>query len=492
MPRKKKDSGEDFGFRLSQSLKAATRRPTLHAYVPHAKQEEYHASTSRGTVFIGGNRSGKTVAGCVELLRGALGIDPYGKFPEPPLRLRACTVDLKHGIHQIVLPELTKWAPPSSLINGSFQDSWDSELQILNFQNGSFIEILTYEQDTEKHAGTSRHYIWFDEEAPKEIFDEGLGRLVDTDGRWGMTMTPVEGVEWIYQLYIDVVEEGMDHDIHFIQVDSYENPYISAAAVEAILGNLTEDERLARTKGMFRALGSKIFTNFGQKNIHPPFDIPSDWIRLEAMDHGLQNPTAWLFAAIDPKTDKIYIYDEMIDTNVTVDRWAIRLREKENKYGPPYYRVGDPSIKQRNAVTGTSIAYEYANQGLPIVLGNNDVHAGIGKVATLLGHDEKTAKLFIFSNLTTLITNLRKYRWAEWSTRKDRQSRNKKEEPLKQDDHDVDALRYLCAGWLDWKHSPPEPETGNVLGAPTAIGPNPTPEDFESIPVVDSILGDEW
>lgn len=485
----------DLALTFSEKLKAASRRPTIYGYRPHPKQQIFHESGKRGRIFIGGNRSGKTVAGSIEIVRAALGFDPYGKFPPPPLRLRACTVDQKRGIYQIILPELAKWIPTSALIDRSFEKSWDKENQTLYLANGSFIEILTYEQDVEKHAGTSRHAIWFDEEPPEEIYRENQGRLIDTNGTWWMTMTPVEGLEFIFELYEAVVNRGEDLNILVVQVDSYDNPYISAAAVEAATLDMTPEQRAARTKGMFAQLGGKIYTNFTWKNIKPEFEIPRNWIRIEGMDHGLRNQTSWLFCAIDPKTNNIYIYDEEYEAGLTIDKWAKRIHDKERKVGLPLYRVGDPSIKQKNAVTGTSIAYEYSSRGLPIVLGNNDVNAGIGKVATLFGESEEEAQLFITENCVQLVAHLKAYRWQDWHTPKLRATRNKKEEPIKKDDHDVDALRYIVAMWLEYRDEPPLPELGNPLGAPTVVTEEITGPEWEGSEEnkdTDHPLGDEW
>ena len=303
------------GFELSllEKLKAAQRKPSIYGYRPHYKQEQFHASRAKGTVFIGGNRSGKTVGGSVECLRAATGTDPHRKYPEPPLRIRACTVDLKQGVQKIILPELARWCPPSALKNQSWEESFNKTNMTLTLDNESFIEILTYEQDVEKHAGTSRHLVWFDEEPPEDIFQEDIARLIDTGGIWKMTMTPVEGLEWIFQLYQEIEVEGNpnNRDVQFIQVDSYENVYINAAEIDALFFNLTEEQRLARTRGMFTALGDKIYKNLDRVIVDmSDANFPMEWPRLEGMDSGMRVPTAWLWASIDPAENVIYVRDE--------------------------------------------------------------------------------------------------------------------------------------------------------------------------------------
>lgn len=479
---------------IVERLKAADRRPMLSSYQPHPKQAEFHGATAQGRVFIGGNRSGKTVAGAVELVRAATGTDPYRKFPEPPLRLRSVSVDLKQGIEKIVVPELAKWVPPSQLVRGSWEDSWSKTNNTLTLANKSFIECLTYEQETEKHAGTSRHAIWFDEEAPEHIFNENMGRLIDTNGCWWMTLTPVEGIEWIYQLYNDVVVEQLDRNCYFVQVDSYDNPHISAAAIDALFGNLSAEQRLARTRGMFEQLGGKIYPNFSDENVvtlSDSFTIPTDWMKVEWMDHGYNNPTCWLFAAISPDGE-ILVYDEIYERKHTVEQMARLVGERERRYGVPLYRVGDPSIRAEDARTGTSIQFEYAKLGLFIALGNNDVRAGINKVAQLIGNSGERRQLLISDQCTNLLSEIKKYRWAKYATKKLESTRNAKEEPVKKDDHACDTLRYGVTAWLEWGTNPPEEATQLFLG-PKALPETITAQEWRSERTeYESLLGDEW
>jgi len=82
------------------------------------------------------------------------------------------------GIEKIILPELAKWIPPSDLIKQSWEESYNRGLRTLTLANGSFVEMMTYEMELEKFAGTSRHFIHFDEEPrmrrSKEIQQRGI------------------------------------------------------------------------------------------------------------------------------------------------------------------------------------------------------------------------------------------------------------------------------------------------------------------------------
>ena len=182
------------------TLRKTKQNPGIGAYRALPHQHKFHSSSAKGKLFIGGNRSGKTVGGACEAAMRLTGImeyrieDPVGSdnfimiegrkdLPKPPVRLRGVAVDITRGINLIMIPELKKWIPPSFLIKGSWEDSYSKSDMILTLENGSTIEFMSYEQQVEKFAGTSRHGIWFDEEPPEAIFNENMARLIDVGGR---------------------------------------------------------------------------------------------------------------------------------------------------------------------------------------------------------------------------------------------------------------------------------------------------------------------
>ncbi len=79
---------------------------------------------------------------------------------------------------------------------------------------------------------------------------------------------------------------------------------------------------------------------------------------------------------------------------------------------------------------------EYSDNGIWAELGENDVDAGINRVAEYF----KAGKIKIFSTCTHLIHELERYHWSE---QKEGVRGELKPMPYKSDDHLVDCLRYL-------------------------------------------------
>lgn len=504
-------SVEEMLRELQEGIRISASYPNILAYEPHEKQLEFHKATNKGRLYIGGNRGGKTVGGATESIWRLNGKHPYQRVPEPPIRGRCISVDFTNGVEAIVKPEIRRWITPSMLIKGSWEDSYNSNTRTLTLSNGSFLEFKSYDQELEKHAGTSRHFVWFDEEPPHAIFEENMMRLIDTQGLWYLTMTPVEGYTWTAEELYEPALKG-EKNIHVTKVDMFDNPHLNKLAIEEAMSHLSEDDRNARRKGDYVIQGGLIFKKF-RGDIHVTdqyvFNPRDNRLRLMAsMDHGLNNPTAWLWHMVhDDGT--VFTFKEHYQNDWTIAQHVEKLEEIEKELRRrPELRVGDPAIVQRNAVTGTSVQIEYAQRGIYIALAKNDVDAGIIKMADYLYFDEKTKpKWYIHSSCKNLIREMRRYRWKEWDSRKLKDKNNKKEEPHKRDDHAVDAARYFFSFMPDLTRSDNNEtvlekqrhlnrEVAQSLGATTTLNiwaPN-IDTSFRKAPTrwTDESFGGEW
>lgn len=444
----------DMGGLLKEGLSRAASRPTIFMYVPHEKQVRFHRAREQGRLYIGGNRSGKTVGGVVEDIFRLRGEHPFQPVPPAPVRGRVVGVSFQEGIKEILLPEFAKWLPPSDLINGSWEDSYSKGDRKLTLANESTCEFMSYDQELQKFAGTSRHFVHFDEEPPKDIFEECRMRLIDTAGHWHITMTPVDGMTWIYD---DVFTKGLvpGGNIAIIQIDSAENPYISEAELENVIGDLDEDTKKARKEGKFVNFGGLAFSEFNP-DIHIIPALSEEklyrlrntdiWTQYASMDHGLKNPTAWLWHAAskpgpNPEDGVVITFDELYDHEKLIDYYAQAIHERNRLPGriAPLAYVGDPAIEQRNAQTGDSVRIAYARRGVPIVLGNNNVPIGVNKMNMYF----KANKWFITENCPNLIRELQRVRWKRYETAKQRFNNNQREELQKLHDHAPDSARYF-------------------------------------------------
>jgi phage terminase large subunit-like protein len=439
----------DMFLTMAQELKHGAHTPNINAYIPHNKQEKFHRATEAKRLYIGGNRSGKTTGGIVEDIWWLTHRHPYRKIPDRPIAGRIICVDFLNGIEKIIKPQLKQWIPPSELRGGTWTDAYDAGTRTLNFENGSFVELMSYDQDLDKFAGTSRDFVHFDEEPPEVIYEENMARLIDRRGSMWMTLTPIEGMEWIFdQLY----EKGRigTPGISVVEVDMAENPHLSPEAVEEYLAGLNEEERQVRGSGKFITRGGLVYKAFSPE-VHlidplDPADLrSSNYRHYSSLDHGFNNPTSVHWHAVD-RDNQVITFDEHYASGLIIDDHARIIHEKEVVHGRKAdIRVCDPALAQRQAVTGTSIQTEYAIRGIGMILGNNDVATGVAKINEYLKTKGPLGKplWLITRNNVNLIREISKLRWKTWSTHKQASMNNPYEQIHKKDDHACDECRYF-------------------------------------------------
>jgi len=129
--------------------------------------------------------------------------------------------------------------------------------------------------------------------------------------------------------------------------------------------------------------------------------------------------------------------------------------------------------------------------GVPIALGHNDVRAGITRMQNRFG---KRA-LFITRRCEQTLKEIANYRWDRFASSKIEARRNKKEVPLKKNDHCMDALRYGVMSRPAYEDEEEYSPVGNVLNLPVAGVKDMDYElcfSHQREPQFDEQLGIEW
>jgi len=276
-------------------------------------------------------------------------------------------------------------------------------------------------------------------------------RLVDVGGSWWLTMTPVEGMTWVYDRIYEPSRNGRNPDIYVVEAAMDMNTHINIAEVDVYLAGMSEDDKNARRKGKFVQVGGLIYAkSFApERNVIPSIIsneekwsiIRDKWTHFMALDHGFNNPTAVLWLATD-SDGRIIVYDEYYISREVISYHARKLKSVADcSESNRDISLRTPAVRNTDPITGTSVLIEYTDQGLPFVLGNNDVRAGINRVARLF----EEGQLKITQNCEKTLWELGRYRWSKYASSKIAANNNVKEEPVKKDDHLMDALRYGVA-----------------------------------------------
>ena len=194
--------------RVERMLDAARKNNRLAHYneppLVHEKQLAFHRCPKRNRWVFGGNRSGKTECGAVEVVWRARGIHPYRENKPTEGWVVSLTREVQRDVAQRkVLSYLKKeWIADVVMVSGKASQPEGGVVDYIVVHNvfgsTSRIGFKSCESGREKFQGASLDYVWFDEEPPEDVYDECRMRVVDRRGELFGTMTPLKGLTFVY------------------------------------------------------------------------------------------------------------------------------------------------------------------------------------------------------------------------------------------------------------------------------------------------------
>ena len=408
----------------------------------HKKQLTFHKCKKKNRWVFGGNRSGKTECGAVEVVYMACGLHPYRKNKVT----EGWVVSLSRQVQRDVAQKKILHYLPSYMIEkivmvSGMQDS--AENGIIDFilvkscaGGTSKIGFKSCDQGREKFQGASLDYVWFDEEPPEDIYNECKMRVFDKCGDIFGTMTPLKGLTWVYNtIYLN---DKQDKEVWCETMEWADNPFLSKREIANLTKTMSSSELESRRYGKFMQNGGMVYNEFDENvNVIEPFDIPLEWQDCISIDPGLHNPLSAHFYATD-YDGNIYVIAEHYESERTIEYHAEKIKEIAEKLhwkadNRGYYRaLIDSAAKQRTLSSPKNVVDLFYENGIianPNV--NKDLFAGISVVKSYIKNADGRRRLFIFKNCVNLIREIKNYWWGD------------DDAPIKKDDHCLDELRYF-------------------------------------------------
>jgi phage terminase large subunit-like protein len=441
--------------------------------------QHFAASAIFGQIAImGGNRSGKTFGNCYQIACHMTGWYPswwHGRRFSRPVTVWAAGEDGKSvrdslqetylgpvgsfGTGLIPYDKLERYATRSGIA-----DAIDS-FTVKHINGGlSRLVFKSYDQKREAFQAAKVDIIQLDEEPPIAIYTEALTRTLSTNpsepnGLVIAGFTPLKGLSAVVLSFLpggDRKEGEVTGPEGNLKTDKYvtfcaweDAPHLSDDSKAKLIASYQPHERDARTKGV-PALGSgAIYPIPEEEIICDPIQIPNWWPRAYGMDVGW-NRTAVIWGAMDPEADILYLIDEHYrgQAEPAIHAAAIKAR------GLWINGVIDPAAHGRSQRDGESLAGIYKELGLTnLIAADNKVtgpEGGIYEVWMRLS----TGRLRVFKTLQNWRAEYRIYR------------RDEKGKIVKENDHLLDATRYLCMSGVKRASLPPHdkryPQTAAV------------------------------
>ena len=395
-------------------------------------------------LVAGGNRAGKTEIGAQMAVAFAASrtewwVVQWAKLNQIPLEIippQPSTV-ISSGLSyadsaEYIRPKIEKYLP----IGSSFRNWSGAGRAVTTLPNGGRIIAMSADAGREKYQGMGGRGLraislaWLDEEHPQDIFEELMLRCADTPygGRLLLTMTPLKGLTWVHDLFIEQNIEGFD----YVQISGLDNPFVSSVKIRQSTKHLSEATQQSRLYGQFTLQTGLIYNEFN-RSLHciEPFEIPEHWPRYRGIDFGTKNPFSCIWVAHDMDTDTLHVYREYFQTQKTTLECGNMVFALSKKDPPVAWTSADP--ESRDGRLTLARYCEVPTKPAPKHLG---VVEGINHVKNYLTVDaEGKPHLFIHKNCKQLIKEMSGYRWM---------ADQKNDRPVKQNDHGLDALRYIC------------------------------------------------
>lgn len=181
---------------------------------------------------------------------------------------------------------------------------------------------------------------------------------------------------------------------------------------------------------------------------------PISWTRYITVDFGYTNPMVVQFWAED-EDGRLYLYKELYQTKTTVDEMAPKILEAMNlKYEPrPRMIICDHdaegrAVLERELGMSTKAAKKTVEDGIQAVKKRMKVSDADGRPRVYLCENaliDRDKVLADSKKPTCTLEEVVGYIWDRGNTIAQNNGKPPKEQPVKADDHGMDAMRYMIA-----------------------------------------------
>lgn len=420
--------------------------------------EAFHRSSAYERINFGAFGSGKSYTICDEAIAWCL--------EQPGIRgliTRKTIPELRDTTEPVFAERM-----PPDLWNAGHLSRTGGHFDTYTFPNGSQILFRSID-DWRKYKSLNLGFICYDElsEFDEETYIAMRGRVRQKDptaearargyttpisrrGIWGSTNP--EGHDWVWRRfhpeskeYQEAVAKGESRAAFFST--TLDNPFLPPEYLESVL-QMPKPWVQRYVLCQFDDFAGRIYEDFNW-DTHT-VDHPN-WQRLGitgplvwmGMDPGTENPTAGLWCWMDLENRRMVGIAEYEQPGLAVDQHIAAWRSIEARQRMEVrWRVADPnSITQRDRGTAMSLQSQYARQGYHFQLGASSDRDRIPALAHLI-----YTRRFALSRQMCPKTYeaIKNYQWKDLTPAQRARDENPKEEPLKKNDHLVNAAQFLA------------------------------------------------
>lgn len=392
----------------------------------------------RALGFVAGIGSGKSHAGVVRTILASQGQIGGRVVPTPNVGM--VTAPTYNMLKDATLRDFQEVA-------GSLVVKFNKSDMVATMVNGS--EVLFRSADNPERLRGPNLMYWYADEAAlqtENAFNIMIGRLRQhkEPGWWWLTTTP-KGKDWVYRkLVLDAVKLKS----RLFTVPSWRNPFVHPDWLRTVMATYEGDFARQELEGVFISHEGLIYPEFN-RDAHETTDLPGDLGTVYAgMDFGYKNPGVIHIGSVDHDGNLVIVHEEYKRERTDAD-WTRVAADLNNDYGVNTFFC-DPSGKDYISMMRAA--------GLNAVPAENAVSTGIQAVRKRLMQKSKKGateirRLRFASSCVRTFAEFEQYQWKKG------RDGYPLEEPVKSNDHTMDALRYLVMG-IDGKPAAPPIDMG--------------------------------
>lgn len=407
---------------LAAELVRRVLREDLPLPPVYDKQRDFIMTAAHHAAFVAGIGSGKSVAGAIRLHRMALGWVGETRIRTPNLTM--FTAPTEDMIKKASLRTVLEIAD-ADIIAHNKND------KLITLRNGSEI----YYASTQKYEhlrGPSIRGWWGDEHALDDpaVRPIMIGRLRQ-HGQLGydwVTTTP-RGRNHVWRTFVqDVPAEGKP-EYFIIKATSRENTFQDSAIVDAWEQEYTGDFAEQELGGEFVAFEGLIYNEFDRAR-HVRASMKPYPRHIAGVDWGFANPGVIVVIGLD-EDGRAGVVQELYQRQTRIEEWVAMAAQARATWGISRFYC-DPANPDN--------IRKFVEAGLPAEAANNTVETGIQVVKNrLVVREDRQARLVLTQDAVNLISEFESYQWAT-------NRHGLRDEPVKANDHALDALRYALMG----------------------------------------------
>ena len=401
------------------------------------KQLDFMASEAAENLYSGAVRAGKSRA-LMEKLYQIATVYPgirIGVFRKVRSTIMETTL-------RTLLVDVLGW-PSVEDDQGGIIKAWrKSELKLV-FHNSS--EVIFFGMDKLTKIGSLELGAAFLDEVHE--FDESDWNMIQTrlsqpvmdKQQMFAACNPASPSHWLYEKFF----KTDDPELFVISTNSYENPFLGDEYI-ARLNRMSGLMKRRLVDGEWIGFAGIIYDCYDQEK-HIVEEVPADqshYINFRSIDFGGHNPHVCQWWRYDPISKHLYLYREVYYSGISIEDFCRMILENQPDGENIRYSVSDHDASERMYL---------AKHGIPTIAAIKDVRRGLQDTY------EKIANHEIFFYREALVetdwklkddsgairrkrpqSTLEELTAYEWAISAD----NAKDQPVKKDDHGMDAMRY--------------------------------------------------